>query len=125
MSRQSITTSQVAQPTNPFSLGVKANGFLFTSGQVGKNQDGQIIPGFKPQVEQALENLKAIVEAGGSSLSRVVKVTIFVTDISKVPQLNEVYKRYFPDDYPARATVEVSGLGLGAEVEIEAIALTE
>jgi 2-iminobutanoate/2-iminopropanoate deaminase len=125
MSRQLITTSQVAQPTNPFSLGVKANGFLFTSGQVGKNQDGQIIAGFKPQVEQALENLKAIVEAGGSSLSRVVKITIFVTDISKMPQLNEVYKRYFPDDYPARATVEVSGLGLGAEVEIEAIALTE
>ncbi len=122
MIKHRVSTSKVAKPTNPFSLGIKSNNLLFTSGQVGKNQDGEIVPGFEAQVEQAMQNLQVIIEAGGSTMDAILKITIFVTDISKMPLLNSVYKRYFPGDFPARSTVEVSGLGLGAEVEIEAIA---
>jgi len=123
MQKQIITTDAVARPTNPFSLGIKANGFLFVSGQVGKDKDGRIVEGFGPQVEQALENLKSIVEAAGSSLDDVVKIKISVTDISRMVELNQIYRNYFPTDYPARAAVEVSSLGLNAEVEIEAVVL--
>jgi 2-iminobutanoate/2-iminopropanoate deaminase len=120
-----INTNKVAVPTNPFSLGIKANGFLFVSGQVGKDLDGKIVEGFTAQVKQALENLKAIIEAAGASLDDVVKVNISLTDISKMGELNEVYRSYFPVDFPARAAVEVSGLGLKAEVEIEAVVLCD
>jgi 2-iminobutanoate/2-iminopropanoate deaminase len=125
MAKHIITTDKVAQPTNPFSLGIKVNDLLYTSGQVGKDQRGQLVQGFQAQVEQAMENLKSIIEAGSSSMENVIKVTIFVTDISKMSQLNEIYRRYFHGDFPARSTVEVSRLGLNAEVEIEAVALVE
>ena len=123
MSKKVITTDKVANPTNPFSLGINANGFLFVSGQVGKDREGSIVVGFKPQVTQALENLKAILEAAGCSLDDVVKVNISVTDITLMGEFNEIYRQYFKGDFPARAAVEVSGLGLNAEVEIEAVAV--
>lgn len=123
MSKKVITTDKVANPTNPFSLGINANGFLFISGQVGKDMEGKIVEGFKPQVAQALENMKAILEAAGCSLDDVVKVNISVTDITRMGELNEVYRQYFMGAFPARAAVEVSGLGLNAEVEIEAVAV--
>jgi 2-iminobutanoate/2-iminopropanoate deaminase len=125
MPKHAITTDQVAQPTNPFSLGIKANGFLYTAGQIGKNLDGQIPQDFRAQVRQAMENLKAIIEAAGSTMEDVVKVNIYVTDISKMAELNEVYRSYFSGTLPARATVEVSRLGATAEVEIEAVALCD
>ena len=121
--KQVVRTEKVAAPTNPFSLGIKANGFLYVSGQVGKGSDGKLVGGFREQVKQAMENLKAIIEAGGATLEDVVKVNISVTDISKMGELNEIYRDYFKGDYPARAAVEVSGLGMNAEVEIEAIVL--
>lgn len=123
MPKSAIVSQNVAKPTNPFSLGIKANGFLFVSGQVGKDKQGKIVEGFSAQVEQALENLKAILSEGGCSMEDVVKVTVYVTDIARMKELNDVYRRYFPEPYPARATVEVSRLGLTAEVEIEAVAL--
>ena len=125
MSKKIITTDKVASPTNPFSLGINANGFLFVSGQVGKDREGKIVEGFKPQVTQALENLKTILEAAGCSLDDVVKINISVTDITLMGELNEVYRQYFKGDFPARAAVEVCGLGLNTEVEIEAVAVCE
>lgn len=125
MQKQAITTSRVAAPTNPFSLAIKAKGFLFVSGQVGKNSQGEIVEGFAEQVRQAMENLKAIVEAAGSTMDDLVKLTIYVTDISRTSELNAIYREYFHDPLPARATVEVSKLGLRAEVEIDAIAICD
>ena len=123
MPKLAVASRNVAKPANPFSLGIKANGFLFVSGQVGKNKQGKIVEGFSAQVEQALENLRAILSEGGCSMEDVVKVTVYVTDIAQMKELNDVYRRYFSEPYPARATVEVSRLGLTAEVEIEAVAL--
>jgi 2-iminobutanoate/2-iminopropanoate deaminase len=123
MSKKAIDVPGVAKPTNPFSLAIQANGFLYVSGQIGKDKEGKIVPGFTAQVQQALENLRTILIAAGSSLEDVVKVNISVIDISRISELNAVYIGYFNEPYPARATVEVSGLGLNAEVEIEAIAL--
>ena len=126
MPKQSVTTPLVATPTNPFSLAIKAKGFLFVSGQVGKDTRGKVVAGgFGAQVRQSMENLKAIVTAAGSTMDDIVKLTIYVTDISKIGELNVVYREYFTDPLPARATVEVKGLGLAAEVEIDAIAMCD
>ena len=125
MSKTAVTTPLVPTPTNPFSLGIKAKGFLFVSGQVGKDANGKVVKGFPAQVRQSMENLKAIVEAGGSTMNDIVKVTIWVTDISRISELNAIYAEYFTAPLPSRATVEVSRLGLTAEVEIDAIAMCE
>ena len=123
MPKTIITTDSVAVPTNPFSLATRANGIVFISGQVGKNQSGKIVDGFSRQVTQAMENVKSIVQAAGCTMEDIVKVTIYVTDINRMGELNEIYTSYFTGDLPARATVEVRGLGLNAEVEIDAIAI--
>ena len=122
MPKQAVSTPNVAQPTNPFSLAVKSKGFLYVSGQVGKDLNGKIVEGFAAQTRQSMENLKAIITAAGCSMDDIVKVTIYVTDISKLSELNPIYREYFTEPLPARATVEVSKLGLTAEVEIDAIA---
>jgi 2-iminobutanoate/2-iminopropanoate deaminase len=121
----SVASDKIPPSPNPFSLGIKANGFLFVSGQVGKDSSGKILEGFTNQVTQTMENLKTVIEAGGSGMDKVVKIVIYLTDISKLPQLNPIYKSYFSEILPARATVEVSRLGSTAEVEIDAIALIE
>jgi 2-iminobutanoate/2-iminopropanoate deaminase len=121
MIKQIITTNRVARSSNPFSLGVKVDKFIFISGQVGKSIEGDIVDGFTSQVRYALENLRAIVEDAKCTLNDVVKVNIYLTDISQVGELNEIYKEYFTDDFPARSVVEVSKLGLKAEVEIDAV----
>jgi 2-iminobutanoate/2-iminopropanoate deaminase len=115
----------VATPTNPFSLAIKAKGFLFVSGQVGKDIQGEIVEGFAAQVRQSMENLRSILEAAGCTMDDLVKLTIYVTDISRMAELNAVYREYFQDPLPARATVQVSGLGRRAEVEIDAIAMCD
>jgi 2-iminobutanoate/2-iminopropanoate deaminase len=125
MPLQPVTTNKIPPSPNPFSLGIKAKGLLFVSGQVGKDSNGKVVEGFGAQVKQALENISTIVEAAGSSMDRVVKINIFVTDISRIPELNEIYRSFFPGVLPARAAVEVQRLGLRAEVEIEAIALCD
>lgn len=123
MSKVAITTSQVATPTNPFSLAVTINGLLFVSGQVGKDINGKIVGDFSAQVRQSMENLKAIITAADYAMDDIVKLTIYVTDISKMSELNAIYREYFTEPLPARATVEVSQLGINAEVEIDAIAV--
>jgi 2-iminobutanoate/2-iminopropanoate deaminase len=125
MQIQPVTTNKIPPSPNPFSLGIKANGFLFISGQVGKDSTGKIVDGFAAQVKQAMENLKVIIEAAGCSMDKIVKVNVYVTDITKMPELNDIYRQYFPQTLPARAAMEVSRLGLKAEVEIDAIALVD
>jgi 2-iminobutanoate/2-iminopropanoate deaminase len=112
----------------PFSDAVRVGDQLFTSGQLG-NVPGklELVPGgIGPESRQAMENLRAVLEANGASLDRVVKCTVFLADIAEWPAFNKVYTGYFATNLPARSALAASGLALGARVELEAIAvLTE
>ena len=109
----------------PYSQAIKANGFVFVAGQVSLKPDhGEIVGNtIQEQTEQALQNLRAILEAVGSGLDRLVKTTVFLQNLDDFPGMNEVYKRHVGEQPPARSTVEVAKLPSGALVEIEAIAL--
>jgi 2-iminobutanoate/2-iminopropanoate deaminase len=109
----------------PFAQAIKANGFVFVSGQLSLKPDHGDLVGesVTEQTEQVLTNLRAILEAAGSSLDRLVKTTVFLQNLDDFPAMNEVYKQHVGDEPPARSTVEVARLPSGALVEIEAIAL--
>jgi len=124
--RKIVLTGDAPAPIGPYSQAVLASGpVLFTAGQIGlipgKNEIVQ--GGIREQTRQALENVSAILGAGGSDLSRVVKTTVFLKDMGEFAAMNEVYGEYFAGSPPARSTVEVSRLPRDARVEIEAIAL--
>jgi 2-iminobutanoate/2-iminopropanoate deaminase len=107
----------------PYSQAIKANGFVFVSGQLGLEPGAAEIRGtIEEQTEQVFANLRAILEASGSGLDRLVKTTVFLQDLSDFQAMNAVYARHVGDRPPARATVEVAKLPSGALVEIEAIA---
>ena len=109
----------------PYSQAISAGGLVFVSGQLSLRPDHAEIVGesIGEQTEQVFSNLRAILEAAGSGLDRLVKTTVFLADFGDFQAMNEVYARYAGDKPPARATVEVSGLPSGAKVEIEAVAL--
>ncbi|PJF44850.1 MAG: hypothetical protein CUN55_01875 [Phototrophicales bacterium] len=125
MKREIIQTNDAPPAVAVYSQGVVASGtFIFVSGQVGIDpQTKQLVEGVAAQTERALLNLKAILEAGGSDLSHVVKVTVYLHDIADYAAMNEVYKQFFNDKPPARAAFGGNDLPLGALVEIECIAL--
>jgi 2-iminobutanoate/2-iminopropanoate deaminase len=109
----------------PYNQAIVAGELVFVAGQLGLTTDGQLVEGgVAGQTEQALRNLAAILEEAGSSLERLVKTTVFLTDLGTFAAMNEVYARHVGDAPPARSTVEVSALPSGALVEIEAVALT-
>ena len=109
----------------PYSQAIKAAGLVFVAGQVSLKPDhGEIVGGtIQEQTEQVLTNLRAILEAAGSGLDRLVKTTVFLQSLDDFPGMNEVYREHVGDQPPARSTVEVAKLPSGALVEIEAIAL--
>jgi 2-iminobutanoate/2-iminopropanoate deaminase len=109
----------------PYSQAIKANGFVFVSGQLALEPGHAEIVGdsIGAQTEQVFDNLEAILEEAGSALDRIVKTTVFLTDLGDFAGMNEVYARRVGEPPPARATVEISSLPSGAQVEIEAIAL--
>jgi len=119
-----IKTDKAPKAIGPYSQGVIADGFIFTAGQIGLNPlTGNIVEGgVKEQTIQALENLKAVIEAGGANLNNVVKTTVYLIKSEDFPLMNEVYAQYFTGEPPARTTIFVSGLPKGALIEIEAIA---
>lgn len=123
--REIVSTEHGPKAIGPYSQAVKANGFVFVSGQVAIDpKTQQVIEGdIAKQTERVLENLKGIVEAAGSSLHKVVKTTVFLKDMGEFAAMNEVYARYFPAAPPARATVEVARLPKDVRVEIELIVL--
>jgi 2-iminobutanoate/2-iminopropanoate deaminase len=123
--KQPISTDRGPRAIGPYSQAIKANGFIFISGQIPLDPaTNQLIEGdIRVQTERVLENLKGIVEAAGSSLDRAVKTTVFLKDMGEFAAMNEVYARYFPKDPPARATVEVARLPRDVRVEIDLIAL--
>jgi len=120
-----ISTDRGPKAIGPYSQAIRANGFLFVSGQIPLDpRTQQVVEGdVGGQTERVLENLKGIVEAAGSSLDRVVKTTVYLKDLADFAAMNEVYGRYFSSQPPARATVEVARLPRDVRVEIELMAL--
>ena len=120
-----IRSEASAAPIGPYSQGIKAGGFVFVAGEKGMDpKTGRIVPGgIAAETRQTLENIKGILEAGGSSLSKVVSTFVFMTDLAGFAAMNEVYAEYFATHPPGRTTVEVKALPAGAHIEITAIAL--
>ncbi len=124
MPKTVIRTASAPAAIGPYSQATAAGGLLFASGQIAINpKTGELTGDVRAQARQALENLRAVLEAGGSSLDRVLKVTCFLADMADFGAVNEVYAEYFSKEPPARSAVAVAALPKGAKVEIEAIAL--
>jgi len=123
--KEIIATAKGPKAIGPYSQAVKANGFIFTAGQISFDPaTGQLIEGDAArQTARVLENLKAIVEAAESSLDRAVKATVYLKDMNDFAAMNEVYARYFPKEPPARSTVEAARLPRDVRVEIDLIVL--
>ena len=127
MPKEIISTTNAPQAIGPYSQAVKINNLMFISGQIPMDPTtGNLVEGsIEDEANQVLKNLKSICEAAGYSLDDAVKITIFLTDLGNFAVVNDVMKEHFSEPYPARATVEVSGLPLGVNVEIEAIISTD
>jgi reactive intermediate/imine deaminase len=119
-----ITTDKAPAAVGPYSQAVRAGDLLFISGQLGIDPSaGKMVEGLDAQVRQVLDNMKAIVEEAGGSMSSIVKCTVLLQSMDDFKAMNAIYAEYFGSDPPARAAFEVAALPLGALVEIEAIAL--
>jgi reactive intermediate/imine deaminase len=125
MSKEIIFTEKAPKAIGPYSQAVKANGFLFVSGQIPLNPaTGDLMnASIEDQAEQVIKNLTSICEAANLTLSDIVKLTIYITDMKDFAVVNEAMLKHFKEPYPARATVEVSALPLGVNVEMDAILL--
>jgi 2-iminobutanoate/2-iminopropanoate deaminase len=123
--REVISTDKGPKAIGPYSQAIKANGFIFISGQgAGDPATGRVVDGgIAEQTARCLENLRAILEAAGSSLDRAVRVGVFLKDMNDFEAMNEVYARYFPVNPPARTTIEAVRLPRDFRVEIDMIAL--
>ena len=122
-----IETLDAPQAIGAYSQGIKSGNLVFTSGQIPLNPNtGELINGdFKSEISQVLTNLNAVLKSGGSSLKKAVKLTVFLTDLSYFPQVNEVFKEFFPENPPARSAIQVSALPMNAKIEIEAVGSVE
>ncbi len=125
MPREIVSTDAAPRAIGPYSQAIRAGGFLFLSGQVALDpRTGQLVGSdIKQQTRQVLENVRAILEAAGSSLRQVVKCTVFLADMNDFGPMNEEYGSFFQDQPPARTTVQVARLPRSALVEIDVVAL--
>ncbi len=123
MPRQVVSTPNAPAAIGPYSQAIHVGNMVFLSGQIALDPaSGQLIDGgFEAQVHRAFQNLRAVAEAAGGSLADTVKLTLFLTDLSHFPKVNEIMQKYFAAPYPSRSTVEVAGLPRGAQFEVEAI----
>ena len=125
--RQAIFTEHAPAPVGTYSQAIRAGGFLFVSGQV------PLVPGEKTlisndveaQIHQVFKNLQAVIEAGGSSFSRAVKLTVYLADLGDFQAVNRIMAEYVPEPFPARVAIQAAALPLGAAVEIDAILIDE
>ena len=121
MTPQSIPVHEVPASNDTYSQAVRLGDLIYVSGQLGVRSGGGIASGFSEQTRQAIENVATVLRAAGSDLSRVAKVNIFVTDFSRLAEMNEVYREYFKHR-PAKTTVEIARLDQNAMIEIEVVA---
>jgi 2-iminobutanoate/2-iminopropanoate deaminase len=127
MPKQVVFPENGAKPIGPYTPAIRTRNFLFTSGQIGLDpKTGKLVSGgVAAEAKQALENITTLIKAGGSSLDKVVKTTLFLKDIGDFATVNEIYAQFFTGEPPARSTVQVSALPGGALFEIEAVATLE
>jgi 2-iminobutanoate/2-iminopropanoate deaminase len=127
MNRESMQTDNAPKAIGPYEQAIKANGFIYTAGQIPIDpKTGNFVEGgITAQTRQVLENLKAVLEAGGSSLDRVVKATVFLKNMADFAAMNDVYAQYLGGAKPARSTVAVAELPRGALIEIDLVALAQ
>ena len=125
MTKEVIVAKDAPKAIGPYSAGVRVGDFVFTAGQLGIDPlTGQFVSDeVVEQTRQALKNLKAILEAGGTALENVVKTTVFLRDMDDFSAMNDVYAEFFTEDFPARSAVQVARLPKDAAVEIEAVAV--
>ncbi|MDI6715539.1 MAG: Rid family detoxifying hydrolase [Actinomycetota bacterium] len=125
MSRITIISEGAPKPAGPYSQGIRSGDFVFVSGQIPLDPEtNELIEGdMRKQAERALKNLESVLVAGNSSLDMVIKLTVYLVDISDFLIVNSVFSDFFPNQPPARETVQVSGLPKGARIEISAIGL--
>jgi 2-iminobutanoate/2-iminopropanoate deaminase len=125
--KEIVIAEKAPKAIGPYSAGVKAGNYLFTAGQLGIDpQSGEFAAGgVQGETRQALENLKAVLEAAGANLESVVKTTVFLRDMNDFSAMNQVYGEFFTSRYPARSAVQVARLPKDGAVEIEAIAFLE
>ncbi len=123
--KRTVSTPNAPSAIGPYSQAVVAGDFVFCSGQIPLDPaTGVLVEGdIAVQTRRVLENLRAVLEAAGSGLGRVVKTTVFLADLADFQEMNAVYAEYFGEDPPARAAVQVAALPKGARIEIEAVAL--
>jgi 2-iminobutanoate/2-iminopropanoate deaminase len=124
MKREAVRTAGAPAAIGPYSQAVKTGGLLFCSGQIPLDPStGNLVDGgIEAQAERVLKNLEAVLIAGGETLRSVVKTTVYLVDLGEFSAMNAVYAKFFPEDPPARATVQVVKLPAGARVEIDAVA---
>jgi 2-iminobutanoate/2-iminopropanoate deaminase len=124
MRRRSVSSAMAPKPIGPYEQAIVAGGLLFTSGQIGIDpQTGKLVEGgIEAQAERVFKSLHAILEAAGSSPDQVIKVNIYLTDLGQFSTVNRVYERFFGAAPPARTTVQVSGLPMGAALEADLVA---
>jgi len=124
MSPEQVKTDNAPKAIGPYSQGIKAKGFIFCSGQIPLDpKTGELVTGsITKQTQQCLSNVKGVIEAAGSSMSKVVKCTVFLRDMNDFAEMNAEYTKWFSDPAPARAAVQVARLPKDVGIEIEAIA---
>jgi 2-iminobutanoate/2-iminopropanoate deaminase len=119
-----VSTNKAPQAIGPYSQAIVANGMVFTSGQIALNSQGELVcEDVAGQTEQVLTNLSEVLQEAGSSLQKVIKTTIFLSNMDDFATVNEIYAKHFGDHKPARSTVAVKTLPLNVKVEIDCIAL--
>jgi reactive intermediate/imine deaminase len=127
MRRQPVETPQAPKAIGPYAQAIRADGIVYTSGQIGINPaTGALVPGgIEAQTRRVLENLKAVLAAAGSSLDRVLRVGVYLTDLGHFQAMNRIFAEYLDSYRPARSTVGVAALPMGALVEMDMIALCD
>lgn len=125
MTREIVETDKAPRAVGPYSQAIRAGGFVFVSGQIPLDpESGELSAGpIEEQAAMVLRALGGVLEAAGSDLAKVVKVTLYLTDMADFARVNKVYEKFFPQDPPARCAVEVAALPKGAAIEVEATAL--
>jgi 2-iminobutanoate/2-iminopropanoate deaminase len=127
MDKRVVTSEKAPQAIGPYSVAIRIEGLVFTSGQLGLDpHTGNLIPGgIEAETRQALTNLRHVLEDSGSGMAAVIKTTVFLKDMAEFTKMNAIYAEYFPENPPARSTVQVAALPKGGSIEIEAVAIAK